>query len=247
MFFAFFPTWCDPRTKFGISGCAGAKNPPAFSCEPVRLYEEHAVPGDLDIRCVSRDLVARRVRIVADELGALKRILARGSAHRAPAERKQSEIFESRTPKRKRFVREQTYPVYIVDDLRRDSVLFQRFEQKYERQRMVGASRDSSDKSQRIRAARYGTADRKLRVRLILHRRGTVQLYAVGNGGYRIHIADEHVGRKPERECVIPSAARLQNNTKNPPHFCAGDLSESKTVKTNHPSGDKETNLSLPP
>lgn len=42
-------------------------------------------------------------------------------------------------------------------------------------------------------------------------------------------------------------AARLQNNTKNPPHFCAGDLSESKTVKTNHPSGDKETNLSLPP
>ena len=60
---------------------------------------------------------------------------------------------------------------------------------------MVGASRDSSDKSQRIRAARYGTADRKLRVRLILHRRGTVQLYAVGNGG-----------RKPERECVIPSA-----------------------------------------
>ena len=173
----------------------------------LRQYcEVQAVPGDLDIRCVSRDLVARRVRIVADELGALKRILARGSAHRAPAERKQSEIFESRAPKRKRFVREQTYPVYIVDDLRRDSVLFQRFEQKYERQRMVGASRDSSDKSQRIRAARYGTADRKLRVRLILHRRGTVQLHAVGNGGYRIHIADEHVGHKPERECVIPSA-----------------------------------------
>lgn len=59
--------------------------------------------------------------------------------------------------------------------------------------------------------------------------------------------ADELPGGEAHKVKCIPRPARLRNSTKNPPHFCAGDLSESKTVKTNHPSGDKETNLSLPP
>ena len=68
MFFAFFSDMVRSAHKIRDFRVCGCEKSARFFMRACPTLWKHAVPGDLDIRCVSRDLVARRVRIVADEL-----------------------------------------------------------------------------------------------------------------------------------------------------------------------------------